>query len=90
MDILFKTTIDSVSQALEGVSDPKFFLGFDCAIRLFAYGDNIPQIVDKINDTIGKDIPKMILGSGGEIYGTRDLDYYFNNMAFVSLVGSDK
>lgn len=89
MDILFKTTVDSVSQALEGVSEPKFFLGFDCAIRLFAYGDNIPQIVDKINDTIGKDIPKMILGSGGEIYGTRDLDYYFNNMAFVSIAGGD-
>jgi hypothetical protein len=89
MDILIKTAVDTVTQAIEGIPNPKFFLGFDCAIRLFAYGDNIPTIVKKINKTIGKDIPKMILGSGGEIYGNKDLDYYFNNMAFVSIVGGD-
>ncbi len=89
MNILTKTAVDSVNQALEGISTPKFLLGFDCAIRLFAYGDNLPKIVEEIDNVVGKDLPKMIVGSGGEIYGSKDMDNYFNNMTFVSLAGGE-
>ncbi|MEJ2280077.1 MAG: FIST N-terminal domain-containing protein [Candidatus Lokiarchaeota archaeon] len=87
--ILKKTAEESVREAMEGITTPRFLLGFDCAIRLFAYGDNLPKIVKIIDDTIGKDVPRMIIGSGGEIYGTRNMDYYFNSMTFVTLVGGE-
>ncbi|MFX1338641.1 MAG: FIST N-terminal domain-containing protein [Promethearchaeota archaeon] len=89
MKILHKTAQSAVSQALNNLSEPKFLLGFDCGIRFFAYGDNLPNIVKTIDDTIGKDIPRMIVGSGGEIFGRRDLDFYFNNMTFITLAGGD-
>lgn len=90
MDILIETAKESVSQALEGISDPSFLLGFDCGIRFVAYGNNLPLVVEEINDTIGKDIPKMIVGSGGEIFGTKKIDYYQNSLTFVSLAGGKK
>ncbi|MHA1148094.1 MAG: FIST N-terminal domain-containing protein [Promethearchaeota archaeon] len=89
MKVLHKTAETAVRQALENIAEPKFLLGFDCVIRFFAYGDNLPKIVKTIDETIGKDIPRMIVGSGGEIYGTKDLDYYFNNMTFVTLAGGN-
>ena len=89
MKILHETARISVGQALRDISNPKFLLGFDCAIRFIAYGDNFPSIIKTIDETIGKDIPRMIVGSGGEIYGSKDLDYYFNNMTFVTLAGGD-
>ena len=89
MEILHKTAQTAVSQALENISNPKFLLGFDCAIRFIAYGDNFPRIIKTIDDTIGKDIPRMIVGSGGEVYGTKDFNYYFNNVTFVTLAGGD-
>lgn len=89
MNILHKTAEKSISQALESISNPKFLLGIDCAIRFIAYGDNLPKIIKTIDDTIGKDIPRMIIGSGGEIYGNRDIDWYFNNVTYVTLAGGD-
>ncbi|MBN1800437.1 MAG: hypothetical protein JW891_02970 [Candidatus Lokiarchaeota archaeon] len=89
MEIMHRTARDAVSQALSGISNPKFLLGFDCAIRFLAYGDNLPRIVKTIDDTIGKDIPRMILGSGGEVYGRMGVDYYFNNVTFVTLAGGE-
>lgn len=89
MGILYKTAESAVAQALENISNPKFLFGIDCAIRFFGYGDSFPRIVKKIDDTIGKDIPRMIIGSGGEIFGTNDVDYFFNNMTFVTLAGGD-
>ncbi|MFX1317149.1 MAG: FIST N-terminal domain-containing protein [Promethearchaeota archaeon] len=89
MRIMHKTAETAVSQAIENISNPKFILGFDCALRFFAYGDNLPKIIKTIDNTIGKDIPRMIVGSGGEIYGTKDMDYYFNNVTFVTLAGGD-
>jgi len=88
-NILHKTAENAVKQAVQNLNNPKFLLGFDCAIRFFAYGDNLPKIVKTVNNAIGKDIPKMVLGSGGEIFGTKDIDYYFNNMTFVTLAGGD-
>ncbi|MFW9878067.1 MAG: FIST N-terminal domain-containing protein, partial [Candidatus Thorarchaeota archaeon] len=89
MRILHKTAETSVKQALSTISNPKFLLGFDCAIRFFAYGDNLPRILKTINDTIDNDIPRMIVGSGGEIFGTKDMNYYFNNFTFITLAGGD-
>ena len=89
MNILHKTAEKSISQALSGISNPKFLLGIDCAIRFIAYGDNLPKIIKTIDDTIGKDIPRMIIGSGGEIYATKDIDWYFNNVTYVTLAGGD-
>ncbi|MFX1477617.1 MAG: FIST N-terminal domain-containing protein [Promethearchaeota archaeon] len=89
MQILHKTAETSVKQALSTISNPKFLLGFDCAIRFFAYGDNLPRIVKTINNTIDNDIPRMIVGSGGEILGTKDMNYYFNNFTFITLAGGD-
>ncbi len=89
MKILHKTAASTVNQALSNLNNPKFLLGFDCVIRYFAYGDNLPNIVKTIDDTIGKDIPRMIVGSGGEIFGNKNLNYYFNNMTFVTLAGGD-
>lgn len=89
MGIMHKTAEAAVSQALANISNPKFLLGFDCVIRFFAYGDNLPKIVKTIDDTIGKDIPRMIVGSGGEIFGTKDMNYYFNALTFVTLAGGD-
>ncbi len=89
MAILHKTAQAAVSQALENLSNPKFLLGFDCAIRFIAYGDNLPRIIKTIDDSIGKDIPRMIVGSGGEIFGSKDFNYYFNNFTFVTLAGGD-
>ncbi len=89
MNILHKTAERSISQALANISNPKFLLGIDCAIRFIAYGDNFPKIIKTIDDIIGKDIPRMIIGSGGEIYGTKDVDWYFNNMTYVTLAGGD-
>lgn len=87
--VLKKSTVASLEQALKNVSDPKFMLGFDCIIRFIAYGDNIPKIVDLIDDTIGSDVPRMIVGSGGEIFGDPKIDYYSNGVTFTSLVGGN-
>ncbi|MFO8020711.1 MAG: FIST N-terminal domain-containing protein [Promethearchaeia archaeon] len=87
MEILHRTAEKAVKESLKNISDPQFLLGFDCAIRFFAYGDNFPRIIKTIDDAIGKDIPRMIVGSGGEIFGNKDIDYYFNNMTFVTLAG---
>ncbi|MFW9877231.1 MAG: hypothetical protein ACFFG0_29425, partial [Candidatus Thorarchaeota archaeon] len=38
---------------------------------------------------IDNDIPRMIVGSGGEILGTKDMNYYFNNFTFITLAGGD-
>ncbi|MFX1258225.1 MAG: FIST N-terminal domain-containing protein [Promethearchaeota archaeon] len=89
MKILHKTAQSCVTQALDNISNPKFFLGLDCGIRFFAYGENLPNIIKTIDNTIGKDIPRMIVGSGGEIFARKDLDFYYNNMTFISLAGGD-
>ena len=89
LKILHKTAQTAVQQAINDLNNPKFLLGFDCAIRFIAYGDNFPKIVKTIDDTIGKDIPRMIVGSGGEVFGTTDFNYYFNNVTFVTLAGGD-
>ncbi len=89
MEVMHKTAELTVKQALENIDNPRFFLGFDCALRSFSYGDNLPRIIDTIDNAIGKDIPRMIIGSGGEIFGTKDIDYYWNNLTFLSLVGGD-
>ncbi len=89
MKILHETTIKSVNEALVGISNPKFYLGIDCAMRFVAYGDNLPKIIDTIDDTLGKDIPKMLVGSGGEIYGRSNFDHYNNNFTMISLIGGE-
>jgi hypothetical protein len=89
MEILHKTAETSVKQAISTISNPKFLLGFDCAIRFFAYGDNLPRIINTMNNTIDNDIPRMILGSGGEILGTEHMNYYFNNFTFITLAGGN-
>ncbi|MHA1272128.1 MAG: FIST N-terminal domain-containing protein [Promethearchaeota archaeon] len=90
MQILHKTAQNAINGAIQKINDPKFLLGFDCAIRFVAYGDNLPNIIKTMDDTVGKDIPRMIVGSGGEIFGNKNLDYYFNNMTFVTLAGGNK
>jgi hypothetical protein len=89
MQILMKTTKDSIEQAMAGLKKPKFFLGIDCVERLLAYGDNYPKGIELIRETIGKDVPTMVLGSGGEIFGTKKDDYYFNNFTFLSFAGGE-
>ncbi|MFX1238817.1 MAG: FIST N-terminal domain-containing protein [Promethearchaeota archaeon] len=89
MDVMHKTARECVNQALSGIAEPKFLLGFDCAMRFFAYGDNLSKIIKTINDEIGKDIPKMIFGAGGEIFANKDIDLYENNITFITLAGGE-
>ncbi len=89
MNLLIETAKNSVSQALEGISNPSFLLGFDCGIRFVAYGDNLPLVIKEVNKKVGKDVPKMILGSGGEIFGSEKIDYYQNSVTYVSLAGGE-
>ncbi len=85
--ILLQTTEKAVAQAKEGISNPKFLLGFDCVLRNFAYGDNQPYVAQKIRETLGDDIPIMIFGSGGEILGLKKDDYYWNSFTLIPLIG---
>ena len=81
------TTEKAIREAIQDISEPRFLLGIDCIVRLLAYGDNYPKGIKLIEDTIGKDVPRMVFGSGGEIFGTKPNDYYFNNMTFLTFVG---
>ncbi len=87
MNILMKTTRQAVEEAVAGIKKPKFFLGIECVIRLLAYGDNLPKSIEIIDEILGDDVPRMILGSGGEIFGTKPNDYYFNNFTFLGFAG---
>ncbi len=87
--VLKRTTESAINQAIENISKPKFLLGFDCFNRAMSYGDMMPEIIEKIDDTVGKDLPRMIFGAGGEIFGKKDLGYYNNNMTFVTLAGGE-
>ncbi|TXT67240.1 MAG: hypothetical protein BAJALOKI1v1_140008 [Promethearchaeota archaeon] len=89
INVLKKTTEKAIKEAIENISNPKFLLGFDCFNRAMSYGDMIPEIIKKIEDTIGKDVPRMIIGAGGEIFGKKGLGYYNNNMTFVTLAGGN-
>lgn len=88
-NVLLKTTKTSIEQAMQGIQDPKFLLGIDCIFRLSSYGDNLSKYVKTVKDTIGEDVPRLILGSGGEIYGTKPDDYYFNSVTMLSIVGGN-
>jgi hypothetical protein len=87
--ILMQTAKESVEKALSEIDDPRFFLGIDCIIRFLAYGDNFPRVIQMIKEKVGKDVPRMVLGSGGEIFGFPGIksNYYFNNFTFVTLAG---
>lgn len=85
--ILLETTRKAVMEAKEGINDPKFLLGFDCVLRNFAYGDMEPLVAQEIRQTIGEDVPVMIFGSGGEILGLKQDDYYWNSFTLIPLVG---
>jgi hypothetical protein len=85
--ILMKTTKEAIEEAMQNMNEPKFLLGIECIIRLLAYGDNYPKAVEIIRDTVGKDIPRLVFGSGGEIFGTKPNDYYFNNFTFLTFMG---
>ncbi len=87
--LLEQTVKDAIMEARKGIKEPRFLLGIDCAIRMFAYGDNFPNIIKIYEESIGKDVPRLILGSGGEIYGTKKDDLYFNNMTFLTFVGGN-
>ena len=67
--ILMKTTKDAIVEATQNISTPRFLLGIECAERLLAYADNYPKAIEIMRDTIGADVPRMIIGSGGEIFG---------------------
>ncbi len=85
--ILFNTVEMAVKNAMNGINDPKFLLGFDCMARFSAYGDNFPRIIKLVGDTIGKDTPRMIVGAGGEIFGAKKNDFHSNAFTFVTIVG---
>jgi hypothetical protein len=89
INILKKTTENAINQAIKDINNPKFLLGFDCFNRAMSYGDMMPEIIKKIEQTIGNDVPRMIIGAGGEIFGKKDLGYYNNNMTFVTLAGGE-
>ncbi len=85
--VLLKSVQNAIREAMVNVPDPKFLLGIDCCIRFMAYGDNLPKVIQTVHDTVSKDIPIMMLGSGGEIWGTKPNDYYLNNVTFLTFVG---
>ncbi len=87
--ILLQSTKDGIMDAMRGINNPKFLLGFDCIARLTAYGDNYPRVMDAIRDTIGADVPRMIMGAGGEIFGTKPNDLYWNQFTLITVVGGD-
>ena len=61
-----KTTKDAIVEATQNISTPRFLLGIECAERLLAYADNYPKAIEIMRDTIGADVPRMIIGSGGQ------------------------
>jgi hypothetical protein len=85
--ILLRTTEEALKEAMQVVKKPKFLLGIDCVFRISAYQENLPLYVQKIKDTIGSDIPTFIIGSGGEIFGTKKDDFYMNNFTFLTFMG---
>ncbi|MBD3350216.1 MAG: hypothetical protein GF364_01895 [Candidatus Lokiarchaeota archaeon] len=89
INVLLKTTESAILDAKQNIQDPKFLLGIDCIFRLSSYGDNLPRYIKTVREAIGEDVPRLILGSGGEIYGTKRDDYYFNSVTLITLVGGN-
>lgn len=85
--VLVKSAKDSIQDALKNISEPKFILGIDCALRFLAYGDKIQKEIDVFREAVGKDVPRFIIGSGGEIFGTQPKGFYYNNYSLVTFAG---
>ena len=89
LKIIKKTTVSAIEESIKDINDPQFLLGIDCIIRLNSYGDNLPDYIKLVRDTIGKDVPRMIVGSGGEIFGTPTNTFYMNNVSFATFAGGN-
>ena len=85
--ILMKTTKDAIVEATQNISTPRFLLGIECAERLLAYADNYPKAIEIMRDTIGADVPRMIIGKMDKIFGYQKNDYYLNMFTFLTFVG---
>ncbi len=85
--VLVKSAKDSIHDAMKDISEPKFLLGIDCALRFLAYGEKVQKEIDVFREAVGKDVPRFIIGSGGEIFGTQPKGFYYNNYSLVTFVG---
>jgi len=85
--ILLKSTKEGIMEAKKNIDDPKFIIGIDCALRFTAFGDNLHKVVETYRETMGKDVTRFIIGSGGEVFATRPNGFFFNNYTVVTFVG---
>lgn len=88
-----KLVLDSVDDVLKSatkdITNPKFLFGIDCVNRWSSMGDNLDKYIESIRENIGKDTPTLMVGAGGEIYGTQKNDYYMNNQTFIPFIGGE-
>ena len=71
------------------MSKPKFLFGLDCIVRMQTYGDHLERYINIVKETLGDDVPRMISGSGGEIFGTQKGGFYENNFTFLTFAGGN-
>jgi hypothetical protein len=86
---LLESAKEGILEATKDMSEPKFLIGVDCCLRFLAIGDNMPKFVETYRDNVGKDVPRLVMGSGGEIFGTHPNSYFFNNFSQVTFAGGE-
>jgi len=88
-----KLTLNSVDtvmkSAMSGINEPRFLFGIDCVNRWSSMGDNLDKYIESIQENIGNDVPTLMVGAGGEIYGNQKIDYYNNNQTFIPFIGGN-
>lgn len=85
--MILQSAEDVLKESIRNVKEPRFLFGIDCVLRWSSMGDNLEKYIETIRNVIGKDTPTLMVGAGGEIYGSKSNDYYNNNMTFIPFIG---
>jgi len=87
--MVLNSAVEAIRKLKEQINEPKFLFGIDCSLRWNCMGDLLDKYIEAIRTELGKDVPLFMIGSGGEIFGTKNNDYYSNHMTFVPLIGGN-